>query len=191
MTASTIGSPTLPQAIERSPALRSIASSICTVVVLPLVPVTASHGARVARGPAAARRARPRPRPGPRARPPGRAAARRGASPGEVTSDVDVVGQGGGGPGAEPDGRAEDLQQRGLLAAVALGGLVERGDATRRGGSGCRRRRSRRRPCPATTARTPSQESRRPSASRSAVCSCARHPLGVEDAEPGRDARAR
>ena len=45
ITASTIGSPTLPQATVRSPPARSIASSICTVVVLPLVPVTASQGA--------------------------------------------------------------------------------------------------------------------------------------------------
>src|SRR4051812_3837021 len=45
MTASTIGRPTLPQATVRSPAARSMASSICTVVVLPLVPVTASQGA--------------------------------------------------------------------------------------------------------------------------------------------------
>ena len=44
MTASTIGSPTLPTATLRSPAARRIASSIWTVVVLPLVPVTASQG---------------------------------------------------------------------------------------------------------------------------------------------------
>src|SRR6187200_1506137 len=43
MTASTIGSPTLPQATELSPAVRRIVSSICTVVVLPLVPVTQSQ----------------------------------------------------------------------------------------------------------------------------------------------------
>ena len=44
-TASTTGSPTLPVATARSPAARRIASSIRTVVVFPLVPVTASHGA--------------------------------------------------------------------------------------------------------------------------------------------------
>ena len=45
VTASTTGSPTLPVATARSPAARSIDSSIRTVVVLPLVPVSASHGA--------------------------------------------------------------------------------------------------------------------------------------------------
>src|SRR5690606_23177059 len=47
--ANTSGSPMLPSAAVRSPAAVSIAASMLTVVVLPLVPVTASHGA--ARGP--------------------------------------------------------------------------------------------------------------------------------------------
>src|SRR5437588_4378575 len=41
--ASTTGSPTLPQATASSPALRRMDSSMLTVVVLPLVPVTASQ----------------------------------------------------------------------------------------------------------------------------------------------------
>ena len=45
-----IETPTLPTASARSPAARRIDSSIRTVVVLPFVPVTASHGA--ASGPA-------------------------------------------------------------------------------------------------------------------------------------------
>ena len=44
MTASTKGSPTLPAATARAPVAISIASSICTVVVLPFVPVTPSQG---------------------------------------------------------------------------------------------------------------------------------------------------
>src|SRR4051812_18236995 len=44
-TASSTGVPALPTAAERSPAAASMAASIVTVVVLPLVPVTASHGA--------------------------------------------------------------------------------------------------------------------------------------------------
>src|SRR6185312_586642 len=44
VTASTTGRPTLPVATARSPAARSIDSSIRTVVVLPLVPVSASQG---------------------------------------------------------------------------------------------------------------------------------------------------
>ncbi len=48
ITASVTGRPTLPTAALRSPAAVRIACSICTVVVLPLVPVTASHGAACA-----------------------------------------------------------------------------------------------------------------------------------------------
>jgi hypothetical protein len=44
-TASSSGSPTLPAATVRSPAAPSTDASMRTVVVLPLVPVTASHGA--------------------------------------------------------------------------------------------------------------------------------------------------
>ena len=44
VTASTTGRPTLPVATARPPAARSIDSSIRTVVVLPLVPVSASQG---------------------------------------------------------------------------------------------------------------------------------------------------
>ena len=40
-----IGSPTLPTASADSPADCSMASSMCTVVVLPFVPVIASHSA--------------------------------------------------------------------------------------------------------------------------------------------------
>ena len=43
--ASTTGVPTLPTATAFSPAARRIDSSMPTVVVFPLVPVTASHGA--------------------------------------------------------------------------------------------------------------------------------------------------
>ena len=43
MTASSSGSPTLPAATVRSPAAASTRSSILTVVVLPFVPVRASH----------------------------------------------------------------------------------------------------------------------------------------------------
>ncbi len=42
--------PTLPALQARSPAARRIDASICTVVVLPLVPVTVSHGAAPSRG---------------------------------------------------------------------------------------------------------------------------------------------
>src|SRR5690606_10643977 len=44
-TASRIGVPTLPALQDRRPAARSTAVSICTVVVLPLVPVMVSQGA--------------------------------------------------------------------------------------------------------------------------------------------------
>ncbi len=44
-TASATGTPTLPTASARRPAARSIEVSIRTAVVLPLVPVSASHGA--------------------------------------------------------------------------------------------------------------------------------------------------
>ena len=44
-TASRMGVPTLPALHARSPAARRIDASICTVVVLPLVPVTVSQGA--------------------------------------------------------------------------------------------------------------------------------------------------
>ena len=50
MTASSTGVPTLPALQARSPAARRIEASICTVVVLPLVPVTVSHGAAPACG---------------------------------------------------------------------------------------------------------------------------------------------
>ena len=44
-TASSSGVPTLPALVARRPAARSMAASIWTVVVLPLVPVTTSQGA--------------------------------------------------------------------------------------------------------------------------------------------------
>ena len=50
MTASSTGVPTLPALQARSPAARRIDASICTVVVLPLVPVTVSQGAAPSRG---------------------------------------------------------------------------------------------------------------------------------------------
>src|SRR5690606_11490679 len=55
-TASTTGVPTLPTAAARSPPVRRIVSSISTVVVLTLVPVTASHGAGRPAGPSTRRR---------------------------------------------------------------------------------------------------------------------------------------
>ncbi len=49
-TASRRGVPTLPALVARSPAARRIDASIWTVVVLPFVPVTVSHGAAPSRG---------------------------------------------------------------------------------------------------------------------------------------------
>ena len=93
------------------------------MVVLPLVPVTASQGVRPAQGPGAARPARPRPRPGHHAA--GLGEQRRGRLPaGRDDEQVGVVGQGRRRAGAEPDVGAEDAEQLGLLL-VAVGLLVE------------------------------------------------------------------
>ena len=86
------GVPTLPAAAALSPAARRIDSSIWTVVVLPLVPVTASHGA--APRPARSRQASSTsPHTGMPAAPRRRAAGSCGASPGEVTTSSVPAGR--------------------------------------------------------------------------------------------------
>ena len=98
------------------------------VVVLPLVPVTTSHGVSWSGS-----RSRQASSTSPQT---GMPRSRACASSGELgpparrgDQDVDVVGQRRGAAGAEPDGRAEHLEQLGLLGLlVPLGRLVERGD---------------------------------------------------------------
>ena len=88
-----------------------MASSICTVVVLPLVPVTASQGAACS-GSRSRQASSTSPQTGmPRAR--GLGEQRRGRRPaGRGDDQVDVVGQHVGRARLEPDVDAEDLQQR-------------------------------------------------------------------------------
>ena len=126
----------MPTATLRSPAARRIESSICTVVVLPLVPVTHSHGAACS-GSRSRQASSTSPQTG---MPRSRACASSGAvgfQPGRGDEQVDVVGQRRGRARAEADVGAEHLEQLGLLGRslpAAAVGLVERGDAGRRGG---------------------------------------------------------
>ena len=129
------------------PSARSIASSICTVVVLPLVPVTHSHGA-ASPGRAAARPARPRPRPGaPALRACGEAAARDGGSPGEVTTRSTSVGQARVAPVAQAHRRRRGSPSSVAFSCAArrVGAVVERRRPARRRAAARRRPRSRRR----------------------------------------------
>ena len=126
ITASTMGRPTLPQATVRRPPARSIASSICTVVVLPFVPVTASHGAGCS-GSRSRQASSTSPQTGiPRST----AWASNGAEgdqPGEVTTRSTSSGSSAVEPGPRRTVGTQDLQQGGLLATVARLGLVEGG----------------------------------------------------------------
>src|SRR4051812_25485615 len=192
MTASASGSPTLPAATLRSPAARRIASSIWTVVVLPLVPVTASQGVSWS-GSRSRQASSTSPQTGtPRAR----AWARSGASgfqPGDVTSRSTWSGRVAVTP-APSRTEAPRTSSSSALAARPSGASALSSRAVTVAPR-CRRLSATANPetpKPATTARTPAQESCRPRFAgfigpdpwrRS---SDARDPLGVEDAETGR-----
>ena len=166
-------------------------SSICTVVVLPLVPVTASHGAGALAGRAAARPARPRPRPGRRARRPARAAARSARQPGRGDDEVDVVGQRRGRARRRAGPSAPRISSSvGLLALVARSAdSSSDGDRGAEVRSGRRRRRSRRRRGRRRRRATPAQSRRAGSATSAGrrALTTPGHPLGVEEAEPDGD----
>ena len=108
-TASSSGVPTLPALVARSPAARRIEASICTVVVLPLVPVTVSHGAAPTRG-----RIRQASSTSPQTGMPAAAAATSsgvvGRQPGEVTTSSVPSRHGDQVLGADPHVDAEDVQ---------------------------------------------------------------------------------
>ena len=116
--------PTLPALVARSPAARRIEVSICTVVVLPLVPVTVSQGA----APSCARSRQASstsPHTGMPAR--GRRGEQRlvGAPSRRGDDEVDGGrGQRGDGVLAEREAGAEDVEDAGPLGHErALGGL--------------------------------------------------------------------
>ena len=126
-----------------------------------------------------------------RARAPGRAAARSASSPGEVTSRSTSSGRVAVAPGAEADVGAEDLEQLGLLGPVAAGPPSDSSSAITAAPRWLRLSAAAKpeTPNPATTARTPSQESCRPRVRR--VHQLPGHPFRVEDAQAGGDARGR
>ncbi len=123
-TASRSGVPTLPALVARSPAARRIEVSICTVVVLPLVPVTVSQGA----APSCAR-IRQASSTSPHTGTPASAAATSsgwsGRHPGEVTTrSTGGRGQRGDGVVAVREAGAEDVEDaRPLGHERAVGGL--------------------------------------------------------------------
>ncbi len=105
-------------------------SSIFTVVVLPLVPVTTSQGADRPSGPAS--RSRQASSTSPHTGTPRAAACvssgASGRKPGEVTSRSTSSGSVAVAPGLEPDVGPQDPQQLGLLALLVGARLGQRGD---------------------------------------------------------------
>src|SRR4051812_49080391 len=193
ITASTSGSPTLPAATLRSPAARRIASSIRTVVVLPLVPVTASQGVSWSGS-----RSRQASSTSPQTGTPRAAAwASSGASgrqPGEVMSRSTSPGR----VAVAPSPRRMDAPSTSSSSARSArpSGPSVRSSSAVTVAPRCSRLSAAANPetpKPATTARTPAQESCRPSPAglMTGGSSDARDPLGVEDAEPRGHADAR
>src|SRR3954454_14165015 len=184
MTASTSGNPTLPAATLRNPAARRIASSIRTVVVLPLVPVTASHGVSWA-GSRSRQASSTSPQMGmPRAR----AWASSGASgrqPGEVTTRSASPGRVAVLPSPSTM-RAPSTSSSSAFGSLPAA-LSSRAVTSAPRWSRLSAAANPETPKPATTARTPSQESCRPRDDGFIVgrSSDAGDPLGVEDAETG------
>ena len=118
--------------------------SICTVVVLPLVPVTASHGA-AASGSRSRHASSTSPQTGIAALG-GLGEQRRGRLPARRGDDqVDVVGQHAGRARLEPDGRAEASRAARPSPPSRRWWTRRAPSPARRGRAGCRRRRSRRR----------------------------------------------
>ena len=194
-----IGRPMLPTAAVRSPAAARIDSSIWVVVVLPLVPVMPSQGmilfGRLSRQASSTSLQIGTPR--------GRRLhqQRRGGRPAGGDHQVGVVGQRRGRAGPEPDGAAEHLEQRRLVALPGLAEVVqhghpgpelqqpvgggEPGDAdARRPPRGLRPGRD----SPLTPPVEPASATRPTAMSTTRVTS--RDPLGVEDAEAGGDEQA-
>ena len=145
-TASRIGVPTLPALVARRPAARRMAASICTVVVLPLVPVIVSQGAAPSRArirqasstspqtriPAAAadqqglvRASRAR-SPRGRLRPPGRAAAARPGAHFDVQDLEDLGAPAAAGRAPAPRRRREPPAPRSASASAAAKPLMPR-----------------------------------------------------------------
>src|SRR3954454_1347378 len=182
-----MGRPTLPHATVRRPAARSIASSIWTVVVLPFVPVTASHGVSWSGS-----RSRQASSTSPHTGMPREAAcASNGASgrhPGEVTTTSTSSGRVAVLPGprwTEAPRTPSRVAFSGRSPASDSSSAVTEAPRWVRLSAAAKPET----PKPATTARTPSHESCRPSPStrRRSGVSGTRDPLGVEEAEPRGD----
>ena len=162
ITASVTGRPTLPTAALRSPAAVRIASSIWTVVVLPLVPVTHSHGAAVS-GSRSRQASSTSPHTGmPRAA----AWASSGAvgfQPGEVTTTSTSSGS----VAVEPGPRRISAPSTWSRVASSSRPSAFSSRATTRAPRWVRLSAAAKpeTPKPATTARTPDQSSRRPRSS--------------------------
>src|SRR5690606_10451645 len=187
MTASRIGVPTLPTACARSPAARRMDSSICTVVVLPFVPVTASHGA--ASRPRSRHASSTSPHSG---RPRSRAAVSSGAvgrQPGEVTTRSTSSGSVAVAPGPSRIVAPSTSSNR---ACSRRRSSPSDSSSTSTSAPRCVRVSAAANPLtpnPATTARTPSQDESR-SSEETSRSERTDDPLPVEESDAADDADA-